>query len=91
MHIHIRNAWICFVILCDIAVEQVFVLDRDVKGVLIHGQNLPISIGNRPSHRLYGIGSNTAGFGNALVIIALNDLELEESYNDTNKKQCKNN
>ena len=66
-----------------------FVLDGNVKGVLIHGQDFSVSVEDSPSGSLKWIRSNTAIFGNTFIFIAFNNLKLKEANYDTDKNTMK--
>ena len=66
-------------------------MDGDVKGMLIHGEDLSVPVEDCPSCGIQCIGSNTAILGDTFIFIAFNDLKLKETNDDTDKKCNENN
>ena len=64
-------------------------MDGDVKGMLIHGEDLSVPVEDCPSCGIQCIGSNTAILGDTFIFIAFNDLKLKETNDDTDKNAMK--
>ena len=86
VYAHLRNAGDGFITANNITVKEVFILDRNMKRMLVNGQYLAISIKNSAPRGIEGKGVDTAAFRDTFIFVAFDELELKEPNDNADEQ-----